>query len=205
MEFIAPVISALALGVSLATAYLTLFRRGTIRMTQPTVIWFGPDGGRRDDKRCTSKIFLRTLLFATGKRGQIIEQMFLRLRRNESSQTFNIWVYGDDKMARGSGLHVSENGVSCNHHFLLPSDTKNFRFDPGNYELEVYAVVLGEQKAVNLFRVKLTVDTSQAIELLNNDAGLYFDWGPDSQSYQSHIDHKELRGPELRYFTALSK
>lgn len=194
MEFIAPIISALALGVSLATAYLTLFRRGTVRMTQPTVIWFGPDGGRRDDFRCTSKIFLRTLLFATGKRGQIVEQMFIRIRINESSQTFNIWVYGDDKLARGSGLYVGENGVTCNHHFLLPSEAKDFQFRKGSYELEVHAVLLGRRKALNLFRVKLFVDEDQAIQLQENEAGLYFDWGPDSQSYHSHLDHKELRG-----------
>jgi len=34
------VISGLALGVSSLTAWLTLFRRGTIKMTQPTVIFF---------------------------------------------------------------------------------------------------------------------------------------------------------------------
>jgi hypothetical protein len=37
------VISLLSLLVSVTTAWLTLFRRGTVKMTQPTMIYFGPD------------------------------------------------------------------------------------------------------------------------------------------------------------------
>ncbi len=45
-------ISVLALAVSSVTAWLTLFRRGTVKMTQPTVIFFGPDTPRaREDTR----------------------------------------------------------------------------------------------------------------------------------------------------------
>jgi hypothetical protein len=44
--WIAIVISFLSLGVSSATAWLILFRRGNLKMTQPTVIFFGPDGAR---------------------------------------------------------------------------------------------------------------------------------------------------------------
>jgi hypothetical protein len=36
-------ISTLSLAVSAVTAWLTLFRRGTVKMTQPTVIFFGPE------------------------------------------------------------------------------------------------------------------------------------------------------------------
>ena len=38
---IALAISVLSLFVSLTTAWLTLFRRGTVKMTQPTVIFLG--------------------------------------------------------------------------------------------------------------------------------------------------------------------
>jgi hypothetical protein len=37
-------------------------------MTQPTVIFFGPDGGRRGGRRHL-KVFLRTLLYSTANRG----------------------------------------------------------------------------------------------------------------------------------------
>lgn len=55
MEAASIVISLLALGVSGLTAWLTLFRRGTIRMTQPTLVFFGPDGPGGGPK-----VFLRT-------------------------------------------------------------------------------------------------------------------------------------------------
>ena len=44
------IISSLALAVSAVTAWLTLFRRGALKMTQPTVIFFGPDGGPREGR-----------------------------------------------------------------------------------------------------------------------------------------------------------
>jgi hypothetical protein len=45
LPVISLVVSIFALGASVLTAWLTLLRRGRILMTQPTVIYFGPDGG----------------------------------------------------------------------------------------------------------------------------------------------------------------
>ena len=39
-------ISVVSLLMSATVAWLTLFRRGTVKMTQPTVIFFGPDTPR---------------------------------------------------------------------------------------------------------------------------------------------------------------
>lgn len=113
-------ISVLALAVSATTAWLTLFRRGTVKMTQPTVIYFGPDRPRLRDDVPLPKVYLRTLLFATSKRGRVIESMHVSLARNETHQNFNVWVHCDDKLVRGSGLFVGESGVAANHHFLTP-------------------------------------------------------------------------------------
>src|SRR5690348_6823933 len=95
-------ISALALFVSALTGWLTLLRKGRILMTQPTVIYFGPD----NNPKSQDKVFLRTLLCVTGKRGHIIENMFVRLHRGETQQNFNIWIYGDADSRRGSGLFI---------------------------------------------------------------------------------------------------
>ncbi len=38
------IISFLALVISSITAWFTFFHSGTIKMTQPTTIFFGPDG-----------------------------------------------------------------------------------------------------------------------------------------------------------------
>jgi len=109
------VISSLALLVSAVHFWLTWFHGGTIRMTQPSIVFFGPDDTGR------AKVFLRTLLYSTSRRGQWVESMFVTLRRAGSSQSFNIWVYGETKaLVRGSGLFVGYDGIGANHHFLLP-------------------------------------------------------------------------------------
>jgi hypothetical protein len=184
METFSILISILALALSTITAWLTLFRRGNLRMTQPTIVFFGPDGeGGRP------KVFLRTLLYSTAKQGKIIENMFLKLRRGESVQNFNVWVYGNNpaSLARGSGLFVSENGVAYNHHFLLPMDGTNFEFLAGDYILETYVSLVG-YKPTLLNKITLTVTEKQATEMKTRSVGLYFDWGPDSKHYDSHIE-----------------
>jgi hypothetical protein len=118
-------ISILALCVSSGTAWLTLFRSGTVKMTQPTVIFLGPDPPRSRNESPSPKIYLRTLLFSTSQRGRVIQSMYVALSRNEMRQNFNIWVYGEERLVRGSGLFVGETGVVANHHFLTPKDTTN--------------------------------------------------------------------------------
>jgi len=158
-------ISALALCVSSATAWLTLFRRGTVKMTQPTVIYFGPDAPRAGNASPLPKVYLRTLLFATSKRGRVIESIHATLARNETRQTFNIWVYGEERLVRGSGLFVGEAGVEANHHFLTPKDAVSFRFVEGHYKLEVFARLLGDQKQTPLFHRLSTSHQSPQLPL----------------------------------------
>jgi hypothetical protein len=159
-------ISTLSLAISTATAWLTLFRRGTVKMTQPTVIFFGPDVPRSHGETPLPKIYLRTLLFATSKRGRVIESMHVALSRNEMHQNFNIWVYGErDRLVRGSGLFVGETGVSANHHFLTPEDGKTFSFIEGHYKLEVFAHLLGDPKPIRLFSQELDLSRDIATAL----------------------------------------
>src|SRR5581483_3786074 len=136
-------VSALALAVSTTTAWLTLFRRGTVKMTPPTVIFFGPDISRSRSEAPSPKVYLRTLLFATSKRGRIIQSMHVALSRNETHQYFNIWVYGEERLVRGSGLFVGETGVEANHHFLTPKDANSFSFTEGRYRLDVFCAYPG--------------------------------------------------------------
>jgi hypothetical protein len=79
MEIISILISVIALLVSLITLWLTRYRKGTIKMTKPTVIFFGPDGSGKEH----NKIFIRTLLYSTSDRGQYIENMYIKLSRGE--------------------------------------------------------------------------------------------------------------------------
>lgn len=189
-EPISVIISVLALCMSAVTAWLTLFRRGTVKMTQPTVIYFGPDTPRSRDEAPLPKVYLRTLLFATSKRGRVVESMHVALSRNETHQNFNIWVYGDERLVRGSGLFVGEAGISANHHFLAPRDGSSFRFTEGRYRMDVFAQLLGDRERMMLFSQTLEIPREVAAQLAEPDCGLYFDWGPDSSCYLSHIDKR---------------
>jgi hypothetical protein len=190
-DVFATTISVLALAVSSTTAWLTLLRPGTVKMTQPTVIYFGPDHPRRHDIPGAPKVYLRTLLYSTSKLGRVIESMHLTLSRNEARQTFNVWVHGDDRLVRGSGLFVGETGVAANHHFLTPAEGSTFHFSEGEYLLEVFARVVGTRAPIKLFAQRLSVTREMAAALQTPRAGLYFDWGADSGRYLHHIATKE--------------
>lgn len=181
-------IAGLALGVSALHAWWTLWRRGTVKMTQPTVIYFGPDSPRRREAEPMPKVFLRTLLFATSRRGWVIESLHVALCRNETHQNFNIWVHGEEKLVRGSGLFVGEAGVAANHHFLAPRDGNAFRFTEGQYRIDVFAHLLGDRKRTLLFSQTLEISREIATELAETGNGLYFDWGPDASRYLPHIE-----------------
>lgn len=118
LDVIAICMSGASLIVSGGVAYLTLLRKGHVRMTRPSVVFLGPDAGNRDTNSLIPKVYLRTMLYSTAKQGAVIASMFVKVTRGETVQTFNIWVYGEDKLYRGSGLFIGEQGVVCNHHFL---------------------------------------------------------------------------------------
>jgi hypothetical protein len=187
---VALVISGMALAISGITAWLTFFRVGKLKMTRPSLIFFGYDTtpGKPDPK-----IFLRGLLFSTSKRGQLIENLYVRLTRGESVQNFSGWFHGETQnLSVGSGLFVGPDGVATNHHFVLSPDQAHFSFQPGAYRLEVYGNVVGQVKAL-LFESELSLSGEQADALKNIDCGLHFNWGPESQKYYAHVDRRPER------------
>ena len=121
--------------------------------------------------------------------------MHVTLARNETRQTFNVWVHGDEKLVRGSGLFVGESGVAASHHFLAPRDGSTFQFSAGRYRLDVYARLLGDSAPTLLFSQRLEVSNEVAHALMEPATGVYFDWGPDSSRYLSHVD-KRLPSPD---------
>jgi hypothetical protein len=106
-------------------------------MIRPTQIYFGPDGGFSAEN-APSKVYLRAMMYATGKRGWIIENMFARVQRGETRQTFNIWVHGSkDVLQQGAGLFVPESGIISNHHFVAPPNV-SFEFISGGYVVDIF-------------------------------------------------------------------
>lgn len=175
MQVIALIISSLALAISAVTAWLTLLRRGEIRMTRPSQVHFAllPE----------PQILIRTLLFCTSKRGRVIESMYVTLRNDENRQNFNIWVSGEDtQLSRASGLYVSENGVIVSHYFLTPHDNTHFNFGEGLYKLEVFAKLVDEDRGRSMWSHDFRITHEQGLALEKTPVGIYFDWGPGSKS-----------------------
>jgi len=184
------VISCFALVVSGVTAWLTFFRKGRLVMTQPTSIFLGPDGPMFD--RGKNKVYLRTLLYSTAKRGHVLESLHLAVHRNETKQNFNIWVYGKKgDLERGSGLFVPQEGLTLDHYFLLPADGADFAFLEGTYVLTVFAKVVGQPKSTELLSIRLSISEAHAKSLNQPGTGIFFDWGPDQQSYHPYVQHRQ--------------
>jgi hypothetical protein len=185
------VVSFLSLIVSGLTAWLTLLRKGTVKMTQPSLVAFAfdlPQG--------TPKVFLRTLLFSTAKRGRVVENMFIKMRRSESVQAFSMWGYGDEPpLVVGGGVYVPPEGMASYHHFLLRDDQTPFEFLPGEYAIEVYASILRQKSPLLLYRIQLSLSEQLATAIVNKEAGVIFNWGPESGQYLAHL----MEGPRERF------
>lgn len=100
-------ISIIALVISAVTFYYSRLKTGIVKMTKPTTIFFGSDGKNMEHFE-HKKVFIRTLLYSTSDKGQYIQNMYIRLTQGESVQNFNVWVYGDNELLRGSGLFIDK-------------------------------------------------------------------------------------------------
>lgn len=181
----ATLISSLSLGISALTAWFTIFRRGAVRMTQPAFIFFGPDGGRGKPK-----VAMCAHLYTTSQRGAIVEGMFVRLTRAKVVQDFDVWVYGQDGLARGSGVYVGQTGVTCSHHFLLPrGGDVGFEFLPGDYTVEIFGKVVGRAGVQLFWRLQLSLTTP----IHETGEGVFFDWRPMLNQYEPHADKYQDR------------
>lgn len=166
-------------------------------MTRPTTIFFGPDGLKMEffDKK---KIYIRTLLYSTSDRGQYIQNMYVRLQRGDLVQNFNVWVYGDESLARGSGLFVDKSGITSSHHFLLPKSGIPFDFLAGDYHIEVFVEIVNK-RPYKIFEQTLTITAVQYDEVIDSRSGLYYDWAPDIESYQAHLAGVLTRDRPVKY------
>ena len=161
MEYISIPISIVSLAVSVGTFWLAFVDRGRLQMTKPTIVFFGYDMV----PRAIPKVFLRTLLYSTAIRGQVVEGMFAKVRHGGSEQVFSFWGYGEtEKLTAGSGLHVSKTGFAANHHFVLSVHETEYRFEPGDYDIEVFANVVGRKAAVHLSMIRLTLNSGPELQ-----------------------------------------
>jgi hypothetical protein len=177
-----------AMLISGIVAWQTLFCHGSLKMTRPTLIVFSHDQISSTERRTIPKIFLRTLIYSTGKRGHVIENMFVNLLFENTRHPFHIWGYGDNNLVRGSGLFVGEEGVVFNHHFTQRANAPDFKFLQGEYQLEVLAAIVGQNKLRRLYSIPLSVSLEEEVGLQIPDCVYWFDWDPDKNRYSGHLE-----------------
>jgi hypothetical protein len=185
-------ISVASVLVSLYVAWWTLWRRGSIKMTRPSMIALVHKNSR-------PMVWLRTMLYSTGKQGYVLESVFVKVRRGESMQTFSHWRYRqEEQIVVGSGLKIDEAGVSYDHYFYLPRGVgSGFQFLAGSYEILVYAVLNSpcEPICLGTYSVILSEENSKKLHEGKSAVAAVFEWGPDSQKYHIELDVQNDRGP----------
>ena len=187
-DFLTIGISIVSLCVSAYAVWIAQFNRGRLQMTRPTLLCL-----KREMPSALPKIFLRTCLFTTGSKGRVIEGMFLRVRQAQGEFTFDFWGHSmeNGKLTLGSGLPVGSTGVASDHHFNPREGSGiNFLYVPGDYQIDVYASIVGQRKAKLLYRASFSINSLQSVELVQIPTReMYLIWNADTRSYDSHVRH----------------
>jgi hypothetical protein len=185
---VSPVVSIVALVVSLFTLWFTALRRGTVQSTHPSFVAFRYDFVGKNVPQ--AKIFFRALLFSTGKRGQVVESLFLRVREGSRREEFSFWGYGDKDLVRGSGLFVPETGVATNHHFNPVDAETFFRFSEGTYSLELVAKLVGRERLVSLWNVVLQMPAAPFAASIAKETAVFYSWSPEQKCFIASIEKR---------------
>lgn len=176
-------IALTALAVSLYTLWSTK-RRGEVKVTQPTVVYFGPDGSEARPP----KVYVVATLYNTATRGRMLEHLYLKVSRRDAAQVFSIWVHGDKgDLGRGGGIFVPHDGVTTTHHFLCGDGAKTFRFAQGDYTVELFGQLVGQARPHRLWKqenLRVSADDAKAVEA---GAGIHFDWSSEAAAYESRV------------------
>lgn len=188
MEIVSPIVSVLALAISIFTAWFTIFRRGSVRGTHPSFIALRYDFVGKELPQ--AKIFLRTLLFSTGKRGWVVESLFLRVSEGTRCEEFSFWGYGDKDLVRGSGIFVPESGVVTNHHFNPLQTESLFRFSHGKYKLELVAKLVGRKRLISLWTDVVEIPIGAFDTTIARETAVFFSWSAEQMHYVSSIEKR---------------
>jgi hypothetical protein len=188
LEYVSPVVSVAALGISLFTLWFTGLRRGEVRSTHPSFIAIRYDFVGK--KAPQAKIFHRALLYSTGKRGHAVESLFLRVREGARQEEFSFWGYGDKDLVRGSGLFVPESGIATNPHFNPLDADELFLFSKGMYSLELVAKAAGSDRLFSLWTVTVEMPEGVFGNTISRDSEVYFSWSPGQKRYIASVAHR---------------
>jgi hypothetical protein len=140
-------------------------------------------------------------LYATAQRGAIVEAMFARVTRAGITLELELWVYSKKhSLVRGSGIHVGQEGVTCDHHFLFPEGEEVFQWQPGEYTVEILGTIVGKRGLHRFVQLKLVLDEA----IREPGDSVFFDWQPGSGTYKGrYLRHAERMREKADRFRAL--
>ncbi len=192
MQIISLIVAVVAILISAITAYLTVIHQGRLRMTVPSMVVFAYD--QHSSGRLEPKVMVRCLLFSTGRRGNVVETLFARLRYANTVLDLDTWGLAKDGsiLSRGGGLFVGQDGVPAWHHLVaLPGEA--FRFGTGAYQLEVLARVHGIGEAVVLWSAFLVVPSS-CVPCDDGSTALWFSRRPTTGEFHVSAECRPQHG-----------
>lgn len=185
-------IALAALAVSALNFWLTQLRRGQVRLSQPTIFFFGWD---KHDEEDVPKIMFRSALFSTGNRGHFVENLYIVVKNGAGDFTFPYWGYDDGKgMVKGSGLFIGTTGHIAYHHFNPVHVQDDFFYEAGKYQVEVWAQIFGFHRATMLGKYELSLDEGQfAVKLSHHESGVMWNWSPSDRIYYAELRDRRYR------------
>jgi hypothetical protein len=107
-------------------------------------------------------------------------------------------MYGETRtLMIGSGLKVSEDGVSFNHHFLPPKDEVGFEFLSGEYVIEILARSVNRTRPVRLCTVKLALSEVHAVKVIQKRDWAVFTLEPNSETYRCSVSEGRVQAATI--------
>ncbi|MFA5272402.1 MAG: hypothetical protein WC412_08740 [Candidatus Omnitrophota bacterium] len=178
MIWLNTILSGIAVIISFIVLWLTYLRRGMVKMTQPSLIAFVPENN-------SLKICLQTLLFSTSYKGNVIENVWIKLQNKQQCHCFTLWAYrgkGGGEIIKGSGLFISREGVPTMHYFMLNAFKQENIFIEDDIKLKVYCDIINCKYGVLLGEIELAFN-KEHIDMLQKGTGILFDWNPTVPKY----------------------
>jgi len=179
------ILSTTAIVISLLTFGLIYFWGGRLKFTKPSQIQFF----YIDDKQEVPATYVRLYTHSSGLAGKLIENLYLEIKKDETSKNFGSWMANTGSGYRAlSGLKVMRDGVSLDNVFQSPQDKTAF-FQAGNYQLNLFCREANKSHSKSIWLGKFSLVKDQ-VQSLNSGKIIIFTISTDGSSYIASTQDK---------------
>ncbi|HWK03799.1 MAG TPA: hypothetical protein VNS58_09210 [Puia sp.] len=182
------IMSVLSPAIAVAIYLLNKYWAGRIRMTDPQEIRFG----HHNNGRQSIRVGILTLVYVKLHNGRYISNIYVRLQREETIQTFPICYIGEHEWVRAGPAYIGDQDKQQYYHFLLPDEGSNYSFKEGKYLLEVF-VQIKNKSTRRIFKQHFSLSPEIARQMNRKKGDIVFRWLPGSKEYVSNIDSSQVK------------